>query len=80
MAKPRSQRFDPSKPPWVHGISRCMRRTFLCGRNLCGRNRDGRDHARDTVLHQGLANLPIRFSCRPGISARVTPIGPGQRA
>jgi REP element-mobilizing transposase RayT len=31
MRLPRERQFDPANPPWLHCISRCVRRAFLCG-------------------------------------------------
>ena len=38
MPVPRSKQFDPSNPPWVHCVSRCVRRAFLAGRDHDGRD------------------------------------------
>ena len=34
MRQARSHQFDPNDPPWLHCISRCVRRAFLCGEGL----------------------------------------------
>ncbi|TVR44484.1 MAG: transposase [Planctomycetota bacterium] len=31
MRQARERQFDPQDPPWLHCISRCVRRAFLCG-------------------------------------------------
>lgn len=41
MRQARSRQFDPSYPPWLHCISRCVRRAFLCG--------DGYEHRKDWI-------------------------------
>lgn len=44
MTVARERQFDPSDPPWIHAISRCVRKAFLCG------GREGKfDHRRDWV-------------------------------
>ena len=42
MTIPRRLQFDPSRPPWVHCVSRCVRRAFLCGTDREGRDLDHR--------------------------------------
>ena len=39
MRIPRRQQFDPTDPPWLHCVSRCVRRAFLCG--------DGHEHRKE---------------------------------
>ena len=39
MRIPREDQFDPANPPWLHCISRCVRRAFLCG--------DGFEHRKE---------------------------------
>ena len=39
MRQARSNQFDPDAPPWLHCISRCVRRAFLCGEGLEHRKR-----------------------------------------
>jgi hypothetical protein len=41
MRQARSRQFDPQSPPWIHAISRCVRRAFLCG--------DGYDHRKSWI-------------------------------
>jgi hypothetical protein len=44
MTIARSAQFDVKDPPWIHAISRCVRKAFLCG------GREGKyDHRRDWV-------------------------------
>jgi hypothetical protein len=42
MAVPRRLQFDAAHPPWLHCISRCVRRAHLCGEDHGGRNLDHR--------------------------------------
>lgn len=42
MTTARRDQFDPTNPPWLHLISRCVRRAFLCGADRDGRNLDHR--------------------------------------
>jgi len=42
MAIPRRRQFDAANPPWLHCISRCVRRAFLCGTDTDGRVLDHR--------------------------------------
>jgi len=50
MAIARKKLFDPTHGPWIHAISRCVRRAFLCG------GRDGRyDHRRAWIEDLTLA-------------------------
>ncbi|TVR44745.1 MAG: transposase [Planctomycetota bacterium] len=39
MRQPRERQFDPSTPPWLHCISRCVRRALLCGEGYEHRKR-----------------------------------------
>ncbi len=41
MRLKRSRQFDESAPPWLHCISRCVRRAFLCG--------DGYEHRKSWI-------------------------------
>ena len=49
MPVPRRKQFVPSNPPWVHCISRCIRRAFLAGQD-----HDGRDveHRKRWIKHR----------------------------
>ena len=38
MTIPRAKQFDASSPPWLHCISRCVRRAYLCGTDPAGRD------------------------------------------
>jgi REP element-mobilizing transposase RayT len=38
MTKARRDQFDAANPPWVHVISRCVRRAYLCGVDAGGRD------------------------------------------
>ncbi len=31
MRLARKNQFDPQQPPWLHCVSRCVRKAFLCG-------------------------------------------------
>jgi len=39
MRRARERQFDPAEPPWLHCVSRCVRRAYLCG--------DGCEHRKD---------------------------------
>jgi REP element-mobilizing transposase RayT len=53
MRLARSNQFDSQQPPWLHCVSRCVRRAFLCG--------DGYEH-RKTWLEQRLRFLASVFA------------------
>jgi hypothetical protein len=56
MTIARSAQFDAKDPPWIHAISRCVRKAFLCG------GREGKyDHRRDWV-EERLAYLAAAFA------------------
>jgi REP element-mobilizing transposase RayT len=41
MRLARKNQFDPQQPPWLHCVSRCVRKAFLCG--------DGFEHRREWI-------------------------------
>jgi len=59
MPVPRRKQFDPSNPPWVHCISRCVRRAFLAGQDHGGF--DGSNCFRRGVIPPELAPILQRF-------------------
>ncbi|MBA3684527.1 MAG: hypothetical protein H0W72_04720, partial [Planctomycetes bacterium] len=57
MAIARTKLFDPVQNPWIHAISRCVRRAHLCG------GRDGTfDHRKDW-MEERLELLTRVFAC-----------------
>ena len=38
MTTARRDQFNPTNPPWLHCISRCVRRAYLCGEDALGRS------------------------------------------
>ena len=66
MPVPRRKQFDPSNPPWVHCISRCVRRAFLSGRDHEGRDVEHRKvwiEARLRLLARAAACEVGSYSC-----------------
>ena len=57
MAIARKKLFDPTHGPWIHAISRCVRRAFLCG------GRDGRYDHRRIWIEDRLELLSRVFAC-----------------
>jgi len=57
MAIARKKLFDPTHGPWIHAISRCVRRAFLCG------GRDGRYDHRRAWIEDRLELLTRVFAC-----------------
>jgi hypothetical protein len=60
MRQPRERQFDPAAPPWLHCISRCVRRAFLCG--------EGFEH-RKQWIEQRLALLARHCAVQVGAYA-----------
>jgi len=83
MPRPRSHQFDPAKPPWVHCISRCVRRAFLCGTDHSGNDVEHRklwieqrlrllsqQAACDMAAYIVLSNhLHVALRMRPGVAS-----------
>ena len=66
MPVPRRKQFDPSNPPWVHCISRCVRRAFLAGQDHDGRDVERRKRwieSRLRLLAQAAACEVSSYSC-----------------
>jgi len=57
MAIARKRLFDPTHGPWIHAISRCVRRAHLCG------GRDGRYDHRRAWMEERLELLSRVFAC-----------------
>ncbi len=60
MRQARKRQFDPNDPPWLHLVSRCVRRAFLCG--------NGYEHRKDWIERR-LRILARCFSIRVGAYA-----------
>ncbi|TVR42921.1 MAG: transposase [Planctomycetota bacterium] len=60
MRQPRERQFDPAAPPWLHCISRCVRRALLCG--------EGYEH-RKAWIERRLALLARHFAVQIGAYA-----------